>query len=59
MTQKKEETVREQRSKLLKLFTEKHLHGQQALKIVEPMRGKTDEEKEQIAEKILREMKTE
>ena len=57
--QKKQEPIRKQRSELLKLFTERHLHGQEALKIVEPMRGKTDKEKELIAEKILREMKVE
>jgi len=43
------------RGTLLKLCTEKGMSNNMILKIVEPMRGKTEEEKEKIASQIIKE----
>ena len=43
----------EKRSILLRLLLEKGFSAKQALKIIEPMRGKTDEEKERMAAHLI------
>ena len=43
----------EKRSILLKLLTEKGYSTDTKLKIIEPMRGKTDEEKERMAAHLI------
>jgi len=54
--QRKTEPTWTQRAKLLKLLAEKNLTGQSGLKIVEPMKGKSEEEKERIAERLIHEV---
>ena len=49
----------EKRCELLKICLEKGMSNSMISKIVEPMRGKTEEEKEQIAEKALKELQSE
>ena len=46
----------EKRSTLLKLCLEKGISLDTQLKIIEPMRGKTDAEKEKIAEQLILEV---
>ena len=44
------------RNRLLKWCMDNGLSNSEILQLVEPMRGKTDEKKEQMAERILREL---
>lgn len=47
------------RNRLFKLFLEMEISPSQILQMVSPMEGKTDEEKEKIAEKLINELLSE
>ena len=48
----------ENRHKLLRLCKEKNMSAATVRQLVEPMRGKTDEEKEHIAKQLLQSIET-
>lgn len=52
------ETVSEKnRTRLLRIFMDRKFSGSQVVKLTSELRGKTDEEKEEIAARLVRQIK--
>ena len=53
------ETVSEKnRTRLLRIFMDRKFSGSQAVKLTSELRGKTDEEKERIAARLIRQIES-